>query len=417
MTEQETPLQQCPQCSAALEHIPGYVTWCEPCGWNANPQSVNRKRSLLDRLNKRLGPKTSERLLDSLHDDSAKSQRAWFHFGAGVFGALLLAGDAYLFYKGIRTLWGVHSPGTFFVGSLCLIFGLLLCPRLHRWKHRGLVRSEYPGLYRLLDEMAARMQARPVDTIQMGTEFNAFFTESDFTRKKLIYIGIPLFSILSLQEKIFVLAHEMAHNANRDMSRNWLNRYGQSTLSFIYDTIMPREYMREMLGPFFYLQKYVRQLVGALVFGVWYVYGLLGFRESQYAEYAADDLAYRISGTSAALGALEKPHYHETFYLTLERIARYGYNNDLFGELRKVMQQMPDKEQRRIRRMLDTEMARLDATHPPTSLRQRHVAALPNVELAMALTPEHIAELEREFAELERKAQRDLLERYRAYYL
>jgi|GEM_PF-2693861 len=255
MHAQESSLQKCPQCGAALEHIPGYVTWCEPCGWNANPHAARRKRSLLDRLNERLGPKANERLLSTIDDVFSKRKRVWLHFGAGAFGALLLAGDAYLFYKGIRLLWGVHSPKPFFLGCLCIIFGLLLIPRLHRWKHRGLVRSEYPGLYRLLDELAKRMQAKPVDTIQMGTRFGAAFTESDFTRKKLLYLGIPLFAILSLEEKIFVLAHEMAHNANRDMSKNWLSRYGQSTLSFIYDTVMPGEFWREMLGPFYHLQK------------------------------------------------------------------------------------------------------------------------------------------------------------------
>jgi len=37
------------------------------------------------------------------------------------------------------------------------------------------------------------------------------------------------------------------------------------------------------------------------------------------------------------------------------------------------------------------------------------------VELGLQLDTGHRAQLEREFAELERKAQRDLLERYRAY--
>ncbi|WP_374019181.1 hypothetical protein ABU162_05485 [Paenibacillus thiaminolyticus] len=128
----------------------------------------------------------------------------------------------------------------------------------------------------------------------------------------------------------------------------------------------------------------------------------------------ADRVAGESAGTDAACSALSKCHFAPVFWLTAERIARYRFASDLFGEFRLKMEHIPASEQKRIQRICDSIAVQLDSTHPPTQYR------LQSLQHHQLLTPRYVPDsklknqLEEEFARLEKLSQRYLLDDIRA---
>ncbi|RPI74688.1 MAG: hypothetical protein EHM45_17760 [Desulfobacteraceae bacterium] len=56
----------------------------------------------------------------------------------------------------------------------------------------------------------------------INEEFNAGFTQAGWKRRKIYYIGLPLWSVLDNHEKIALMAHEVAHKVNGDAARGFL---------------------------------------------------------------------------------------------------------------------------------------------------------------------------------------------------
>src|SRR4051794_32042171 len=57
--------QACPQCQAPLPVSSDYVTWCDRCGWNLQPDSVVRPRTIIETFYLAIGQKLSKGLFDS----------------------------------------------------------------------------------------------------------------------------------------------------------------------------------------------------------------------------------------------------------------------------------------------------------------------------------------------------------------
>ncbi|QYR19294.1 hypothetical protein KZ483_15235 [Paenibacillus sp. sptzw28] len=159
----------------------------------------------------------------------------------------------------------------------------------------------------------------------------------------------------------------------------------------------------------------IRLGMAKLVELLWYLISLPSWKESQRLEYHADSLAVHISGKSAALSALEKLHFEPTFYIAFEKVAKYKYNNDLFGEFRNAVNHVPEREIKRIRRITQNAEYRFDTTHPPTALRKKYIEQCNAGNLALVLDPAREAEFEAEFRRLEQRIQRELLDDYRTW--
>lgn len=137
----------------------------------------------------------------------------------------------------------------------------------------------------------------------------------------------------------------------------------------------------------------------------------------QRAEYYEDRLAADIAGTSASVTAMEKFNYEPTFYLVLERVAQFRYTRDLFDEFRHMIQHVPKQERMRLDRIMQTDSARLDATHPPTRFRVDYLVHNHNPTPTLQLDHFTIDELEAEFVKVEQLMQRGMLDDYRSWFL
>ncbi|QYR19295.1 M48 family metallopeptidase [Paenibacillus sp. sptzw28] len=220
----------CPQCGSDMPVIPGYVTWCDQCDWNLNPERVSSHERLADKLNRKIGVRAVQRLYDSIMTAGVEFRITPSIVAAYLAATVLHGLTILLFYLGIERLVTPYNFGEFLSGLLMTAVAFEIRPRFYRFKRKPIHRSDYPVIYELLDELAERTGARRIDSVVALPEFTAFFMRSGLLRKRLIGIGIPLFAGLTVQEKIHVLAHEMAHNAHNDNTRNW---YVESALYFL----------------------------------------------------------------------------------------------------------------------------------------------------------------------------------------
>ncbi|PZM67562.1 M48 family metallopeptidase [Paenibacillus dendritiformis] len=409
--------EYCPECGHRMEVVPGYVTWCEECNWNIDPNWCHiSSLSLLERISYRMGVKKSHQLLEeNLHTERITYPLTW-----RKALAYLLAGGIHAATFSIPIIavnWFFYSNSLLFTQLAFVLFLLfigLMLPYRRKLSGHPLRRDEYPALYRLVDDIAEAVQAPPIDEIRMTNSYNAYFTKFGRRRTKIIGIGVPLFSALTLSEKIAILAHETAHHAHKDVTRTWFIGSARHIMASWYEFVHPYCEEGEKLGPISTPIRYARLQLANLIFILYYGLGITVWDESQRAEYLADRVAGEIAGTDAACSALSKCHFAPVFWLTAERIARYRFASDLFGEFRQKMEQVPASEQTRIQRICDSVAVQLDSTHPPTQYR------LQSLQHHQVLTPRYVpdstlkSQLEEEFTRLEKLSQRYLLDDIRA---
>ena len=83
-----------------------------------------------------------------------------------------------------------------------------------------LPREEYAALYRVTDRVASAVRC-PLDyTIVVDSSFNAAMGEVGWRRERILYLGLPLVSVLNRGETTALLGHEFAHAIHGDPRRS-----------------------------------------------------------------------------------------------------------------------------------------------------------------------------------------------------
>lgn len=290
-----------------------------------------------------------------------------------------LLGPAFL-VVGVYLLFRL-TPFAIFLGVVALGLAWLVRPRIPRFPAdvQPLTREEAPNLYALLDRIGTRVGAPKTDVVALCGMVNAAFGTYGWRRRRLVMIGYPLWSILTPQERIAVLAHEMAHSSNGDA------RHGLLVGSALHSLRELREVTRfdwhEDDGLANLFAQAVLALAALPVRGLSIALELLLHRSSQRAEYRADELGARVAGSRAMVSMLDalttRVPSAESF---LEPSAVVLGASDLWDELRARVAEIPDEELERRRQAAREEKARVDGTHPPTYLRMDRVRRLPYVE-------------------------------------
>jgi Zn-dependent protease with chaperone function len=148
---------------------------------------------------------------------------------------------------------------------------------------------------------------------------------------------------------------------------------------------------------------------------IYVLYHLL-WRDSQRAEYLADALAARVSGTGAMLGLLRKLHFNAAFSLSVQRSSLNNTNRNLFDDFRREMASVPRRELQRITRVEKLLASRLDTTHPPTVYRVGLLRAHKAHKPRLVLSSGDLVQLRRELKSLEPRIGRELRENYDPCY-
>jgi Zn-dependent protease with chaperone function len=223
---------------------------------------------------------------------------------------------------------------------------------------------------------------------------------------------VPLWAILDPEERIALVAHELAHNINGDANRGFFVGSAISSLLRWYWILHPRQLLADhelgLLAVPWHLLTY-----GVSQFIWFWAYGLshLLWRDSQRAEYLADAHAARVAGTAATLALMEKLHYEHTFVLALQRTA-LGHEERLFAAFRERIARMPQHELVRLKRVQQLELSRLDVTHPPTAYRIARLQAHPTIPVETITESADMERVAAEAAELEADIERNLVEVY-----
>ena len=361
--------QRCPQCGAAVPVLPAYSTWCE-CGWNLAPPARAEPRTRLDRVSASLGRRLGDRLANALTAaETLESGLTPAKAGAYAVAALVYALTIALAVGGVLLIVVPfpHIAGSV-LGFLMLATAALMRPRLGSLPDERLVsREEAPELYRLADEIASALGTRSVDAIAVDHAFNASWSIVGLRRRRLLTLGLPLLAALGPEERVAVIAHELAHGRNGDATRGLLVGSSLRGLGELYLLLTPDD--DEGLVAFLLTRVY--WLLSRPVLALLLLQLHLALRDSQRAEYLADALAAEVAGTEAVIRTHEKLLLEPLLYAAIGRAARAasGEQVDAFDELATAVAGVPERERERRRRVARLQDARLDDTHPPTAKR------------------------------------------------
>ncbi|MEV0830818.1 M48 family metallopeptidase [Nonomuraea rubra] len=241
---------------------------------------------------------------------------------------------------------------------------------------RPLTRETAPHLFALLDRIGAEVGAPRTDIVAISGEVNASSRTYGWRRRPVIEIGYPMWLILTPQERIGLLAHELAHSSNGDSRHGFVVGSALHSLAVLHD--VTRFDWREGDGVARLIAESLLAILGLPVRGLMAAMELLLYRSSQRAEYRADELGARVAGAPAMTSLLDALNTRAPSAMGFLRTSAHTTKpENLWTALRIAVDALPASELERRRRAARLEELRVDSTHPPTYLRMEWVAALP----------------------------------------
>ena len=263
-------------------------------------------------------------------------------------------------------------PGATLIALLCFLIAWELRPRLGRGPNDVLPRVRFHDLYALVDQISRELGVRPVDGLVLSPWFEASTHRAGIRRQAFVTLGVPLVTILEPQERVSLIAHEVAHLANGDPRRAAILGTALDTLEtwgFILqafptdDVVMPDAAAQAAFESAFWgivrfvpaliVRSYHRLLLGLVL------------RQSRQAEYRADRLAAEMGGSRSSASALRMSGLEEEFRRAAMGAALEGDPASFFDDFRTRVTSLvmsgtlpePDAA------------TNIDSTHPSTALR------------------------------------------------
>ncbi|MER7191333.1 M48 family metallopeptidase [Streptomyces flaveolus] len=102
-----------------------------------------------------------------------------------------------------------------------------------------LLRADAPELFALVDEVAGAVGTRSVDAVAVDGSVNAAVTTYGVRGRRLLVLGMPLWEVLTPEERIALLGHELAHDANGDTRNGLVVGAAVRTLSVWHHILQP----------------------------------------------------------------------------------------------------------------------------------------------------------------------------------
>jgi Zn-dependent protease with chaperone function len=409
-------LTQCPACGTELPVFEGYMTWCHACGWNVlapeRPAARTRVERLYEKIGKRLGDQLEGALIES---EKLEPHTTVVRTAAFVIAAFVLALFAAMVGLAILLLTVAYRNPFADIGALLLLgTAYLMRPRLGKAPEEGRVsRDEAPTLYGLADTVADALGAGRADVIAIDHEFNASWSIVSLRRTRVLTLGLPLLTILSPEQRVGLIAHELAHGRNGDSGRGLLVGSAVRGLEELCFVLAPGSVgVSQVASDMGGFAPVVNALLWVISRPAWWVLLLevhFVLRDKQRAEYFADMLAADVAGASAVIALQERLLLYSNFRSVVQRAA-LGRGEDHAGLLDRALEQLdavPERERERRKKVARLETARLDVTHPPTgsriSLLERRGAKAAKVTLAADTSSAIDRELAKRRSEVEHK--------------
>jgi Zn-dependent protease with chaperone function len=397
--------------------------WCAACGWNIEPLRPRAAESWSQAMRLRAGRWMGASVLGEVSHETRRrpSVYAVAAYAYALLAYLLLAALA---IGGIAlVVLGFPNPFLIVVGVVALGIAWVVRPRMPPVPDGILDRTDFEGLYEVADRVSDALGARRVDGIVVDDQFNASFGRYGRRGRRIMRLGLPLFSVLEPQERVALVAHEIAHDVNGDPARGIFIGGAFNVLVELHGFFQPqhlgpalddaRVAQRRQAG----LVSVSARLANVILAGISYVvrpfvmlFGALLWRDTQRAEYRADALAADIAGTAAAGCLLRKAHLAGTFANFSRSAAARREHADVLGDLRRWVVNAPPSEWERIDRIMALQSTQVDATHPPSHERRAYLQRRGDVQPRVTMTSAERDAIDRELMPLETTFTHDLID-------
>ena len=375
------PSQACPNCGYLVPVDPPWTTWCSHCDWNVDPQTETKtERSTATRARQRAELRDAQLYREMARAETEDGRHALTRVASYALAiAVNLASPAllglavWLFVK-----FGV-IPGSVLGGLGLALLAFELRPRFGHFP-RGVVilpRGQAMALYRLVDQITKELGTRPVSWIGFDARYRASTRAIGVRRRRLIVIGLPLWDVLSSQERVATIAHEVAHDRGGNLFHRALIGGSLQSLDSLYLSLRrppfsDRPWMSvDMRGLTRSSEAIAARLLHVFAFIPRWLSLLqlkLARSASPLAEYRADQATAGVASGLAATTALEKLSLAETCQLLLSRAIRTR-DPEIWATLRMQLSGLPERERERLLRVARRRGRSADEYHPPTSLR------------------------------------------------
>ncbi|SDY15613.1 Zn-dependent protease with chaperone function [Micromonospora pattaloongensis] len=392
------------------------VPWCPRCEWNLDRYEPKRHRpefgwQWIDRRTHGLAYRLTRQQFTAL------AQRPLEQGGLGparivtvTASVLLLAAVALLAAAGGWLLVAYRFPGlNMLVGIVALAVAFTLRPRFGRLdpELEVLTRERAPALFRLIDEVATVIGAPTPDIVALDEgRLNAYATCVGVRRRRVLCLGLPLWGSLPPQERVALLGHELGHFVNGDSRRLLLTQPAFTMLANAADLVRPVDTVRgagllEMVGAL--LAHVVQATMARLLFGAHLLLLWVALRDTQRAEYLADEMAARVAGSAAAASLSDSFLLADVIDMLVRRDARAGHGPARWRRTADEARAANAGQLPLLRQLSIRDDVSLFATHPPNGLRARMITERTWREPAVALTEPRAAQID---AELSREYER-----------
>ncbi|MGI5459379.1 M48 family metallopeptidase [Streptomyces sp. CA-249302] len=371
MAEQTTE-QTCPQCGADMPVDEGYPVWCTGCEWNVAPELFVYGLGGTAARRRELAGRHAEGTFEELAREGTQRRRAWLT--ASYVLSYLLAFTVHglslaLLGAGVGLLVaGGGNPVAWVVGGALVLLFLVLLPHFPRLGSGvpRLERADAPRLFGLVDRVAREVGTRGVDVMVVDGRVNASVLTYGL-RQRVLHLGLGLWAVLTPQQKVALLGHELGHFAGGDTRHGSVVGSALHTLRLWVEVLRPERwsgrFTRVLVAAPLTLPYFAAQSALSLLERV----SLRGFPRR---EYLADDLAAEVASTEGARDLMETLLYARRIDDELHRLAALPRPDEtLWPRLAEHLAAVPPRERERLRRVSALEWHQQDATHPPTHLR------------------------------------------------
>jgi len=329
--------------------------------------------------------------------------------------AVLLVGVLAIAALGIWLIFFDFFSITTVLGAVLIGVAAVLRPRLGRLSDlsgQGIIvgPDRAPQLFGLVKRVADALGAPVPQIVMVGYDLNAFTTAVGVRRTRVLCVGLPLWATLEPQERVALLGHELSHFVNGDVRRGPLTQVAETTLSrvahlFTIDGTAGR-------GLVEYVSAIITRMLGRLVSGIARALQLLlvwtSQRDSQRAEYLADEMAARAGGTDAAVGLADHLVMAASIDTVVRREARAGNGMPAWHDAARTARANLAAKLPLLRRLTQYTDVSLYASHPPAGLRAEMLQRRPRQAATVTLTETETAHIDDELAVHQKRVMREL---------
>ncbi len=410
----------CPQCGTNVTRLRA-THWCPRCEWNLDQYDPGHHTPAfgwwrLDRWVHRTAYRWNARQFHALvKGDLSRSGLTPTRIAVILASILLLLGVAALIVGGVLLIVHDFPSLTIVPGVLLVLIGLVLRPRFGRldplWQ--PLTREQAPTLFQLIDRIAAELKTPAPHMVVCDRQVNASAGAIGLRRRRVLTLGLPLWIQLPPQQRVALLAHELGHFSNGDVRRGPLTQPAFLTLGMAAALLRPNpDELESDRGFVEWLGIYLGHIVLSMLSGVLSLLHLgllcLAMRDSQRAEYLADERAADVAGSTAMCGVLDSLVVSAEVTGMLARAARNSDDVAVWRKATAESQQRMANELPLLRQLSLSDEASLFATHPPLGLRHRMITNRPWRDPRVVLTEEESLRIDAELEKLLVRARRTI---------